>query len=61
MLYAVLGAVLGQDQFLKTNLGAIVGVVAVTNAVLALPAVALMRWVLAPRADRSRAALGGRR
>jgi rod shape-determining protein MreD len=61
MLYAVLGAVLGQDQFLKANLAAIVGVVAVTNAVLALPAVAPMRWVLAPRAGSTRAAAGGRR
>jgi rod shape-determining protein MreD len=61
MLYAVLGAVLGQDQFLQTNLGSIVGVVAVTNAVLALPAVVLMRWVLAPRSERARAAAGGRR
>lgn len=48
MLYAVLGAVLGQQQFLHVDLAAVATVVAVANGVLVLPAVAVMRWVLAP-------------
>jgi rod shape-determining protein MreD len=62
MLYAVLGAVLGQDQMLRVDLGAVVGVVGVTNAVVALPANRALRWALgraAPRRRRS-AAPGGR-
>ncbi len=46
MLYAVLGAVLGQGQMLHVDLGAVAGVVAVTNGVLALPARRLMEWAL---------------
>lgn len=56
MLYAVLGAVLGQEQFLKVDLVAIVGVVAVANAVLVVPARAVMRWALAPPVDSARGA-----
>jgi rod shape-determining protein MreD len=48
MLYAVLGAVLGQEQFLRVNLVAVVLVVSVTNAVLAAPAVRLVRWAVRP-------------
>jgi hypothetical protein len=44
MLYAVLGAVLGQEQMLRVDLGAIGAVVAVTNAVALLPVSRLMRW-----------------
>ncbi|MGH9087511.1 MAG: rod shape-determining protein MreD [Acidimicrobiales bacterium] len=47
MLYAVFGAVLGQDQFLHLDLAAVVAVVSVTNAVLGAPAVALVRRALA--------------
>lgn len=46
MLYAVLGAVLGQEQFLKVDLGAVVAVVAVTNALLAWPAMRVMSWAV---------------
>jgi rod shape-determining protein MreD len=53
MLYAVLGAVLGQQQFLHLDLGAIVAVVSVTNALLALPVQRLVRWaVYGPRPRR---------
>ncbi len=48
MLYAVLGAVLGESQFLHVNLPVVVVVVAVPNALLAGPAVRLMRWALTP-------------
>jgi cell shape-determining protein MreD len=61
MLYAVLGAVLGQDQFLDVNLVAVVGVVAVTNALLAAPAVRVVAWALGPSsADGARSPAGGR-
>jgi len=60
MLYAVLGAVLGQDQFLQLNLAAIVGVVSIANAILILPAIRVVRWAL-PSADDTRTpAAGGR-
>jgi rod shape-determining protein MreD len=55
MLYAVLGAVLGQEQFLDVDLVAVVGVVSVVNAVLAPPAVRVLRWALEPSAEESRA------
>ncbi len=62
MLYAVLGAVLGQESMLDTDLGAIVAVVAIVNAVLAPVAVRLMRWALGTaEGSRSRlATIGGR-
>lgn len=47
MLYAVLGAVLGEQQFLSVDLPAVVLVVSVCNAVLAAPAVAAARWAMA--------------
>jgi rod shape-determining protein MreD len=59
MLYAVLGAVLGQEQMLRVDLAAVVAVVAVTNAVLALPARRVIGWAIgaAPlRRGRSTAA-----
>lgn len=62
MLYAVLGAVLGQGQFLKVDLAAVVVVVSVTNAVLALPARRLVAWAIAPeRRDVGRPTVGVRR
>lgn len=57
MLYAVLGAVLGQEQFLRIDLVALVLVVAVANAVLAPLGMRLVRWALGPAAD-PRAAAG---
>lgn len=52
MLYAVLGAVLGQDQFLHVDLAPALTVVAVADAVLAPLAVRLARWALTPAFDR---------
>lgn len=58
--YATIGGVLGQGQFLRVDLLAVVGVVAVCNAILAIPAVRVSRWALAPtRAERPRAASVG--
>jgi rod shape-determining protein MreD len=59
MLYAVLGAVLGESQFLHVDLAVVVTLVAVANALLAGPAVRIMRWALAPSLERS--AAGGHR
>jgi rod shape-determining protein MreD len=59
MLYAVLGAVLGESQFLHVDLAVVVAVVAIANAVLAGPTVRLMRWALSSPGERS--AAGGLR
>ncbi len=59
MLYAVLGALLGESQFLHVNLAVVVVIVAVANGLLAAPAVRLMRWALTPPLERSVA--GGHR
>jgi rod shape-determining protein MreD len=62
MLYAVLGAVLGQVQFLEVDLVAVVAVVAVFNAVLAGPAVRLVAWAFeGSSADRARPRVAGGR
>jgi rod shape-determining protein MreD len=47
ILFAVIGAVLGQDQLLTERLPVIALVVALTNAILSLPAVRLAGWALA--------------
>jgi rod shape-determining protein MreD len=47
VLFAVIGAVLGQGQLVSDELPTIVAVVAVANAVLSLPAVRLADWALA--------------
>jgi rod shape-determining protein MreD len=60
MLYAVLGAVLGQQQFLKVDLGAVVALVTVTNALLSWPAMRVMGWALTADTRTWRAA-GSRR
>lgn len=51
--YAVIGAVLGQEQFIDINLAAVVVVVTVVNALMAPIAVRLMTWAL-PSPDRRR-------
>jgi rod shape-determining protein MreD len=54
MLYAVFGALLGQEQMLRVDLVDIVIVVAVTNALLAYPTMALMKWALGAQERRRR-------
>jgi hypothetical protein len=62
MLYAVIGAVLGQEQFLRVNLAGIVAVVAIVNAILAAPAVRMVGWVLGPASgDGARPSMAGGR
>jgi rod shape-determining protein MreD len=46
LIYAVLGSVLGQPQMIHVDLTRVVLVVAVVNAVLALPALRLVGWAL---------------
>ncbi len=58
MLYAVLGAVLGDPQFLHVNLAVVIAVVGIANGVLAGPAVRLMRWALEPSVEEP---IAGRR
>lgn len=48
-LFVVIGAVLGQSRLLEADLPAIVAVVAVSNAVLSLPAARLAAWATATR------------
>jgi len=55
-------ALLGQEQFLDLDLGLIVAVVSIANAILAVPAMRVMAWAIAPRRiapalDRDRGAL----
>jgi len=51
MLYAVLGAVLGQQQVLKVDLGVVVAVVALCNAVVSLPLRGLLNWTFGRRSS----------
>ncbi|HUZ10141.1 MAG TPA: rod shape-determining protein MreD [Acidimicrobiales bacterium] len=62
MLYAVLGAVLGQEQMLRVDLGSVVAVVAGVNALLVLPTVRTMRRALGsePTSRRRTLASGAR-
>ena len=52
VLYAVIGAVLGQPTLEGPSLAAIVGLVAVLNAVLAPLAVRALSWAIADDRDR---------
>jgi rod shape-determining protein MreD len=61
MLYAVLGAILGQEQFMDADLAAIVTVVALINALLSVPACRLVRWAMVSGRDRVVAPATGRR
>lgn len=45
-LYALLGAVVGQESMVSGDLPAIMAVVGVVNLVLGMPAVALLRWAM---------------
>jgi len=52
MLFAVLGAVLGQQQMVQVDFLSIFLVVAVSSVVLVLPVSRLMRWALAGETHR---------
>jgi rod shape-determining protein MreD len=46
--FALLGEMVGQDGLVDGRLTAIIGAVAIINAVLVLPAVRVVRWATAP-------------
>jgi rod shape-determining protein MreD len=52
MLFAVLGAILGQPQMVQIDFLALFVVVAVSSVILVLPVNRLMRWALAGEAHR---------
>jgi rod shape-determining protein MreD len=52
MLFAVLGAVLGQQQMVQVDFLALFGVVGVSSVVLVLPVNRLMRWALTGEGGR---------
>jgi rod shape-determining protein MreD len=52
MLFAVLGAILGQEQMVKVNFPALVAVVGVSSLILVLPVNRMMRWSLTGEGNR---------
>ena len=52
MLFAVLGAILGQEQMVQIDFLALFIVVGVSSVVLILPVNRLMRWALAGESNR---------
>ncbi len=52
MLFAVLGAVLGQEQMVRVDFLAVFAVVTISSLVLVLPVSRLMRWALAGEGNR---------
>jgi len=52
MLFAVLGAILGQQQMVQVDFLAVFAVVAVSSVVLVLPVNRMMRWALAGENNR---------
>ncbi|MGP0031884.1 MAG: rod shape-determining protein MreD [Acidimicrobiales bacterium] len=52
MLFAVLGAVLGEQQMVEVDFAALAVVVAVSAAVVVIPVNRMMRWALFPEGTR---------
>ena len=52
MLFAVLGAIVGQEQMVRVNFGALVVVVGMSSVVLGPVVYTLMRWALAGTSNR---------
>ncbi len=52
MLFAVLGAILGQQDMVRVNFAALVGVVGISSVILVLPVNRLMRWSLTGETNR---------
>jgi len=52
-IYVVLGLVVGQDHLLSWRILEVAGIVALLHALLAPPAVRLMRWALAETTERT--------
>lgn len=58
VVYPLLGAVLGQPEMVHVDLVAVVIVVAVPNALLAVPTAAMVRWALGVDRRRRRRSIG---
>lgn len=52
MLFAVLGAILGQGEMVEINFLSLILVVGLSSAILVLPVSRLMRWALAGEGNR---------
>jgi rod shape-determining protein MreD len=52
MLFAVLGAIFGQQQMVQINFFALFFVIAASSLILVLPVKRMMRWALLPDGDR---------
>ena len=52
MLFAVLGAILGQEQMVQIDFLALALVVGISSVVLVLPVSRMMRWALAGESNR---------
>ena len=52
MLFAVLGAILGQGEMVKVNFLSLILVVGISSVILVLPVNRLMRWALAGESNR---------
>ena len=52
MLFAVLGAILGQEQMVQVDFLSLFLVVGISSVVLVLPVNRLMRWALAGESNR---------
>ena len=57
MLYAVLGALIGQDQMLHVDVGVIVAVVAIANTIVSVPMRRLVGWAFGHGGNERRRAL----
>jgi hypothetical protein len=52
MLFAVLGAILGQGEMVQVNFLSLILVVGISSVVLVLPVNRLMRWALVGEGNR---------
>ncbi len=52
MLFAVLGALLGQGEMVKVNFLSLILVVGISSVILVLPVSRLMRWALTGEGNR---------
>jgi rod shape-determining protein MreD len=53
MLFAVLGAILGQQEMVQIDFAALFGVIAVSAVILVMPLNRMMRWALTTETHRS--------
>ncbi|MEZ5381789.1 MAG: rod shape-determining protein MreD [Microthrixaceae bacterium] len=51
LAYAVVGELFGAQTFASSNVGRIIGLISATNALLALPAIAIVEWAEEDRSN----------